>query len=507
MRELSKKLCLLLAALLCMSTALYAQEVRGVVTDSNGEPLPGVSVVVEGTTLGTQTDLDGAYVIEVPDINSSSLQFIFIGMKDQIIPVNGRTVIDVMMEDDVTMLEETVVIGYATVKRRDLLGSVSSISNEKITEQPVTSVSQALTGRMAGVSVTTTEGDPDADIKIRVRGGGSITQDSSPLYIVDGFPVDNINDIAASEIQSMDVLKDAFSTAIYGSRGANGVVIITTKSGEKGRKVSVSVNAYYGQKWMANRDAIQTMDSENFVRFQYELGLIRDNISDNYEPYFGSYDDIDLYYGLPTNDWVGMVFGNTGQTWNTDVTVSGGGENYNWTLGYAHMDDKAIMKGSSYARDNLNLKAQYKPHKSLTFDVNVRYSNMNTRGSGANSINDNSGTTSGNGRLKHAVSYTPIPISSSIQNVDLEEDYGDNAPPLLSVADNDSKRTRTQWNANGAVTWEIIPNLRLKVEGGLQAVVAGYGVQSNINGAFLFAVGQAKFCLKAVFRILAHNHT
>ena len=468
MRELSKKLCLLLAALLCMSTALYAQEVRGVVTDSNGEPLPGVSVVVEGTTLGTQTDLDGAYVIEVPDINSSSLQFIFIGMKDQIIPVNGRTVIDVMMEDDVTMLEETVVIGYATVKRRDLLGSVSSISNEKITEQPVTSVSQALTGRMAGVSVTTTEGDPDADIKIRVRGGGSITQDSSPLYIVDGFPVDNINDIAASEIQSMDVLKDAFSTAIYGSRGANGVVIITTKSGEKGRKVSVSVNAYYGQKWMANRDAIQTMDSENFVRFQYELGLIRDNISDNYEPYFGSYDDIDLYYGLPTNDWVGMVFGNTGQTWNTDVTVSGSGDNYNWTLGYAHMDDKAIMKGSSYARDNLNLKAQYRPHKSLTFDVNVRYSNMNTRGSGANSINDNSGTTSGNGRLKHAVSYTPIPISSSIQNVDLEEDYGDNAPPLLSVADNDSKRTRTQWNANGAVTWEIIPNLRLKVEGGLQ---------------------------------------
>ena len=437
MRELSKKLCLLLAALLCMSTALYAQEVRGVVTDSNGEPLPGVSVVVEGTTLGTQTDLDGAYVIEVPDINSSSLQFIFIGMKDQIIPVNGRTVIDVMMEDDVTMLEETVVIGYATVKRRDLLGSVSSISNEKITEQPVTSVSQALTGRMAGVSVTTTEGDPDADIKIRVRGGGSITQDSSPLYIVDGFPVDNINDIAASD-------------------------------GEKGRKVSVSVNAYYGQKWMANRDAIQTMDSENFVRFQYELGLIRDNISDNYEPYFGSYDDIDLYYGLPTNDWVGMVFGNTGQTWNTDVTVSGSGDNYNWTLGYAHMDDKAIMKGSSYARDNLNLKAQYRPHKSLTFDVNVRYSNMNTRGSGANSINDNSGTTSGNGRLKHAVSYTPIPISSSIQNVDLEEDYGDNAPPLLSVADNDSKRTRTQWNANGAVTWEIIPNLRLKVEGGLQ---------------------------------------
>ncbi len=467
MRDLSKKLFFLLAVTLCCSMAMYAQEVRGVVTDVSGEPLAGVSVIVSGTTTGTQTDVDGAYVIEVPDISTSSLQFIFIGMKEQVIPVNGRKTIDVVMEEDVTMLDEAVVIGYATVKRRDLLGSVSSISSEKIAEQPVTNITQALTGRMAGVSVTTTEGDPDADIKIRVRGGGSITQDSSPLYIVDGFPVDNINDIASSEILTLDVLKDAFSTAIYGSRGANGVVIITTKSGEKGRKVSVSVNSYYGQKWMANPDAIQVMNSDNFVKFQYELGLIRDDISDHYEPYFGTFDDIDLYYGLPTNDWVKMVFGNTGQTWNTDVTVSGSGEKYSWTMGYAHIDDQAIMIGSNYARDNLNLKAQFKPYKSLTFDVNVRYSNMNTRGSGANSMND-AGSTSGNGRLKHAVSYTPIPISSSIQNVDLEEDYGDNAPPLLSVADNDSKRNRSLWNANGAVTWEIIPNLRLRVEGGLQ---------------------------------------
>lgn len=131
MRKLSSKLCFLLTALLCMSTALYAQEVKGVVTDANGEPLPGVSVIVEGTTIGTQTDLDGAYVITVPDISSSSLQFNFIGMKEQIIPVNGRTTIDVTMEEDINMLDEAVVIGYATVKRRDLLGSVSSINSEK----------------------------------------------------------------------------------------------------------------------------------------------------------------------------------------------------------------------------------------------------------------------------------------------------------------------------------------------------------------------------------------
>lgn len=450
MRKLTLKFALLFLGLGC-SLALEAQEVKGVVKDINGEPLAGVSVVVEGTTIGTATGLDGDYIINVPDVSKNALNFSFIGMRSQNILVNKRAVIDVILEDDYTVLDETVVVGYATVKRRDLIGSVSSVNSEKLAKQPVTTVSQALSGQMAGVSVVTTEGDPDADIKIRVRGGGSITQDNSPLYIVDGFPVESINDIASSEIQSIDVLKDAFSTAIYGSRGANGVVIVTTKSGKAGKGVTVNLNAYYGFKKIANKDAIQAMDSENFVKFQYELAKVRDNVSDNYEPYFGTFNDIDLYYGQPVNDWVDQVFGNTGNTLNTDLSVSGGGDNYNWTMGYAHIDDDAIMSGSNYHRDNLNMKAQYKPYKQLTFDVNVRYSSTRVRGSGANGIND-TGTTSGNGRLKHAVSYTPIPIASVIQGVDEEADYGDNAPPLLSVADNDTKRDRTSWNANGALT-------------------------------------------------------
>jgi len=447
--------------------SLQAQEVKGVVKDSNGDPLIGVSVIVDGTKTGTQTGLDGEYAITVPDASTSVLQFIFIGMKTENIKVNNRAVIDVVLQDDVSALEEVVVVGYAAVKRRDLIGSVSSVDNAKIAAQPVTTVTEALSGKMAGVSVTVSEGDPDADIKVRVRGGGSITQDNSPLYIVDGFPVDNINDIASSEIQSIDVLKDAFSTAIYGSRGANGVVIVTTKSGEKGRKISVSLNAYYGRKQIANKDALQVMDSENFVKFQYELAKVRGNVSDAYQPYFGTFDDIDMYKGLATNDWVEQVFGNNGQTWNTDIAISGSGEKYQWTLGYAHLSDDAIMSGSNYRRDNLNFKGQFKPLKRLTFDVNVRYSNTDVRGSGANSIND-AGTSNGNGRLKHCISYSPIPITPSVEGMEEEEDYGDNAPPLRSVADNDSKRVRTDWNANGAVTWEIIDNLRLKVEGGLQ---------------------------------------
>ena len=467
MKSLTKKLLLSLA--LCLGTAAFGwaqTTVKGIVTDESGEPLIGAGVVVEGTTTGTITGLDGDYSLSVP-ADAVNLVFSFIGLGSQTVAIAGQTEINVVLKSDQTFLDEVVVVGYATVKRRDLLGSVSSVGADKIAEQPVTSVSQALSGKMAGVSVVTTEGDPDADIKIRVRGGGSITQDNSPLYIVDGFPVESINDISSSEIASIDVLKDAFSTAIYGSRGANGVVIVTTKSAEKGQRVSVKVNTYYGLKTMANRNAVQAMDAENFVKFQYELASIRGNLSNNYVPYFGTFNDIDLYYGLPSNNWVDAVFGNTGNTFSADASISGSGDNYNWTLGYAHMGDNAIMKGSSYSRDNLNFKANFKTSKTTSIDANIRYAKINVRGAGANGIND-TGTTSGNGRLKHAVSYAPIPVAPTNTDSDLEQDYGDNAPPLLSVADNDSKRLRSTWNANAAFNWTIIDNLRLKIEGGLE---------------------------------------
>ncbi len=459
----------LILALLCLGTAwsLSAQTtIHGVVTDENGEPLIGAGVLVEGTTVGTITGLDGDYSLVVP-ADAVNLVFSFIGLADRTVAIAGQTEINVVLAADQTFLDEVVVVGYATVKRRDLLGSVSSVGSDKLTEQPVTTVSQALSGKMAGVSVVTTEGDPDADIKIRVRGGGSITQDSAPLYIVDGFPVESINDIPSSEIQSIDVLKDAFSTAIYGSRGANGVVIVTTKSAEKGQRISVKFNTYYGLKTMANRNAIVAMDAENFVKFQYELGVVRDNLSSYYLPYFGNFSDIDLYKGMATNNWIDAVFGNTGSTFSADFSVSGSSDSVNWTLGYAHMGDQAIMVGSTYSRDNLNFKANFKTSENTSIDANVRYSRVNVRGGGANGIND-TGTTSGNGRLKHAVSYTPIPIASTIQGVDEEQDYGDNAPPLLSVSDNDSRRIRTTWNANAAFNWKIIKNLNLKIEGGLE---------------------------------------
>lgn len=464
MKSLATKL---IAVLLCLGAglSLSAQTtIKGVVTDENGEPLMGAGVFVEGTTIGTVTGLDGDYELVVP-ADAVNLVYSFIGLADQTVAISGRNQIDVQLTADTTFLDEVVVIGYATVKRRDLMGSVSSVDSKSLTSVPVASVSEALTGKMAGVQVTTTEGDPDADIKIRVRGSGSITQDSSPLYIVDGFPVESINDIPSSDIQSIDILKDAFSTAIYGSRGANGVVLVTTKSGASG-KVTVNYNAYTGIKKMANKDAIQPMSSYDYVRTVYELAAMDGKVDSQYVPYFGVFGDMDMYKDSHTNDWVEQVFGRTGTTFNQNLSVSGGSEKVKWTASYAHMGDKAIMVGSNYKRDNISFKTRYEPVKAFTFDFNARYANTDVRGAGANSIND-TGSSSSNGRLKHAVQYTPLPILATSAETDLEEDYGDNVPPLQSVADNDTRRARKNWTVNGAVTWHIIKNLDFKVEGGL----------------------------------------
>ena len=465
MKNLTYRISLLILGLFATLTA-GAQEVRGVVSDANGEPLIGVSVFVDGTTLGASTGVDGDYLLNVPDAKGKTLVFSMIGMATKEVVIGNNLTINVILEEDTNFLDETVVIGYATVKRRDLMGSVSSVDNKALTQVPVASVTEALSGKMAGVQVTATEGDPDAEIKIRVRGGGSITQDSSPLYIVDGFPVESISDIPASDIQSIDVLKDAFSTAIYGSRAANGVVLVTTKSGAAG-KVSVSYNVYWGQKKMANKDAIQVMSPDEFVKLQWELGVLNDDLDDEYIPAYGAWADMDQYASMTSNDWVQQVFGRTGNTMNHNLSVSGSSDKVKWTASYAHLGDKAIMLGSDYKRDNITFKTQYKPIKQLTFDFNARYSRTEVMGAGSNSINDSGSTSGTSARLKHAVQYTPIPVTGAASDSDLEEDYGDNAPPLQSVADNDRRRIRENWTLNGAVTWHIIDNLNLKVEGGL----------------------------------------
>lgn len=366
---MSKGFCLMVLCLV-MSFNSFGQTrtISGTVKDTDGGVLPGVSVLEKGTTNGTTTDVNGHYSLSVS--SDAVLVFSFIGMVAREFPVQNQTTIDVVMEADVSLLDEVVVVGYGTMKRSDLTGSIVSVSGDDLRKMPVSTVAESLTGRLAGVRVTSTEGSPDAEIRIRVRGGTSISQDNNPLYIVDGFPVANIADISPSDIQSIDVLKDASATAIYGSRGANGVVIITTKGGTRDGRITVNMNTFAGYKEIAK--TMNVLGPQDYARWQYEYALIEDDLS-SYEDYFGSYQDIDLYSGVKGNNWQRLVYGQTGNVFSGDVSVRGGTDQFNYSVNYARFQEKAIMIGSDYKRDNFSLKLNNKPNSKVDLAFSLRY--------------------------------------------------------------------------------------------------------------------------------------
>ena len=227
-----KALCLAVMNLVALTAMAQAKTVKGKVTDGSHEPLIGVSVTIKGTNnTGVITDMNGNYSITVPN-DKAVLVFNYIGFSEVEQSVARNTTVNIEMKEDNIGLDEVVVIGYGSVKRKDLTGAVASVKGDDLAAIPVNNVAQALQGKLAGVNVVSGDGRPDADVTIRVRGGGSITESNDPLFIVDGFPVSTISDIPASEIESIDVLKDASSTAIYGARGANGVILVTTKKAE-----------------------------------------------------------------------------------------------------------------------------------------------------------------------------------------------------------------------------------------------------------------------------------
>ena len=314
----------LVSLLLLMAGTLSAQTIKGNVADNTGEPIIGATVMEQGVSgNGTVTDIDGNFSLVLKG-SSKKLQISYVGMKTQTVDVANQSNVNVVLDDEATSLNDVVVIGYGTVKKKDLTGSVATVNSDVLQAVPVANASEALTGKMPGVQITTTEGSPDAEVKIRVRGGGSITQSNDPLYIVDGFPVDGISDIPANDIEDITVLKDASSTAIYGSRGANGVILVTTKSGKEG-KTKVSYNAYYSWKKMAKK--IDVIGARDYATWQYELALLKngndpEKIS-SYTDYFGNYQDIDMYDNIETNDWQELVYGRTGNTFNHNINIYG----------------------------------------------------------------------------------------------------------------------------------------------------------------------------------------
>ncbi len=438
-----------------VSNDQQVKTISGKVTDLNGAPLPGVTVVIKGTTDGTITDVNGKYRLSnIPD--KAILIFSFVGMKQQEMPVN-KSVINVTMEEETIGIEEVVAVGYGTVKKRDLTGSVSSVGGEALKSLPVTSAAEALAGRLAGVTVTTTEGSPDAEIKIRVRGGGSITQDNSPLYIVDGFPVSSISDIPPADIQSIDVLKDASSTAIYGARGANGVIIITTKTAGAG-KLAINYDFYGGIKKVAKK--YHVLSPYQFAQYQYELAALDDEVESEYEDYFGSYDDVELYKYKKGTDWQDVVFGNTGTTFNHSLSIQNGTDKLSYNFSYNRTDNDAIMMMSDLSRDNLSLKVNSKPLDWLKFNFSARYSDTRVNGGGTNDVSGVEKSTY-DSRLKNAVLYTPIELSSSVSASDDEEEseFGSLYPPTTTIPDNDRYQHIRRFDFDGSVSAVLIKNL------------------------------------------------
>ncbi len=456
------RMALLFLFLLFTSGTITAQTIKGSVKDNTGEPIIGATVMEQGMSgNGTVTDIDGNFTIKLKG-KSSKLSVSYVGMKPQVVNIGSKTSVSITLEDDATNLNDVVVIGYGTVKKKDLTGSVATVSNKALTEVPVASATEALTGKMAGVQVTTTEGSPDAEVKIRVRGGGSITQSNEPLYIVDGFPVETISDIPATDIEDITVLKDASSTAIYGSRGANGVILVTTKSGKSG-KVNVSYNAYYSWKKIASTfDVLNTYD---YAKWQYELALLKnENDLSSYTQYFGEYQDMDLYKNIGGNDWQDIVYGRTGHTFNHNVNITGGTDQIKYAFSYAHMNDKAIQIGSSYKRDNFSLKLNTKPTKRTTLDFQVRYSDTDVNGGGAQ---DATGAYDTDRRLKYSVIYTPIPLANLDSSAGADDDdLGNLYNPVEAQRDNDKRREKKTLNMAGSFGWEVIDDLRLKTEFG-----------------------------------------
>ncbi len=407
----------LLMLLMC-STTLFAQtrQIKGKVTDENDAPLFGVSVVVAGSKQGTQTDANGNFKLDAPGTGKVSLVFSFTSYKRVTVVSDGTSEVQVKLEKDVTALEDVVVVGYGTSKRKDLTGTVSSIGGPELSKIPVSSAAEAITGRLPGVQVTTTDGAPGAEIVIRIRGGGSVSQDNSPLYIVDGFPVNSINDIAPADIATIDILKDAATSAIYGARGANGVVIITTKSAKPG-KTTISYNGFVQARTLPRE--LEVLSPYEFVLANYEYARLRSQTDvDNFSKYFGVYEDLELYKYQKGTNWQKELFGKPVFSQQHNLSITGGTTKTKFSFSATNNTDQGLMPGSGYQRNYLNFKLNHDASNSLKFDFTSRFVNTVIDGAGS------SGTSSF--RIGDAITTRPVNGLADIIELDptgTDDDY------------------------------------------------------------------------------------
>jgi TonB-linked SusC/RagA family outer membrane protein len=451
---------LILVAILVTSLSAFAQRTVTGVVKSDNEVLPGVTVLEKGTSNGTVTDSDGKFSIAVAE--NAVLVFSFVGMKPLEVSVGNQSSLDVNLESDVTQLGEVVVIGYGTVERRDLTSSVSSINNKQIKDIPINNAAQALTGRLAGVQVTAAEGSPDANVQIRIRGGGSITQDNSPIYIVDGMQVENaLSVLSPQDIESIDVLKDAAATAIYGARGANGIVIITTKGGRE-QKLEVNFSAMVGFRQLANK--LDVWKPYDFVNYQYERSRGNTTAQNNFLNSYGAFEDMELYKGVPFVDWQEETFGRNAMMQTYNVGVTGGGKVTQYNVSLTSNREEGVMLESDFDRKLLNFRVDNNLGKLFKVGINGRYNYTQVNGAGT----ADAGSSSTN-RLRNAVKYKPFFAAGETADY-YDPDYtietSANSLSLVNpvlLSKQDYRHTKVNvGNINGYVSFKITDYLEFK---------------------------------------------
>jgi len=428
-----------LVLLLGFNLSVHAQnsiDVRGVVSDASGDPLPGVNIVIKGTLQGTLTDPNGNYSITVPG-SDAVLVFSFIGYNSQEVTVGNQSEINVSLKEDLKQLDEVVVIGYGSVARKDVTTAVSTVSTKEIDERPIVSAAQAIQGKAAGVNVYQPSGAPGGEMVIRVRGTTSFNGSNSPLYVVDGVPVDNLNFLSPMDIASMQILKDASSAAIYGSRAANGVILITTKqaSGE----AKISLNTQFGVSRVANQ--IESLNASQYKELMDEIrpGAIPEGTTDQ-------------------TDWFDEVYG-TGITQNYQLQISDGNDKTRYFISGGYLNEKGVLSSAFFRRYNLRSNVESQVRSWLNIGLNLSYSD-NTR----------NGVTTGAGSNRGGVVLAVVNLPTASNIIDPQTGlynrtfFGQNiVNPIESIENGkNNKNNENRLIASGSSTITFLPELTLK---------------------------------------------
>jgi TonB-linked SusC/RagA family outer membrane protein len=435
--------------------------VSGLVRSESGDPLPGVNVIDKGTTRGAVTDAEGKFTVEASQ--NSVLVFSFIGMTNTEVNVGGRTYIETTLMADITQLDEIVVVGYGTQKKSDVTGSVASVPMSELKNTPITRADQFLQGRISGVQVTQTNAEPGGNISIRIRGTNSISSGNEPLFVIDGFPgAGNLNTINPSDIESIDVLKDASATAIYGSRGANGVVIITTKKG-KADQNTVSVELYTGVQTVRNQ--YDLMNAPQFASYLNDVVTLTNQETGGTTalPY-PTQADIDAL-GTGTH-WQNELF-RSAPIRNFQLGFNGGNNGTLYNISFNYFDQQGVIINSGLKRGSLRINLERKISKKLNFT----FSGQLTRSAEEKALVNTAGGSAG-GVIMDAMRISPaLPVYDAngkftLRNAPLPYVEGQVGNPVAysTMASDNRNVFRTLLNAAGE--YEIIKGLKLRVSGG-----------------------------------------